>query len=174
MNEAMGDIETLGREPGCVILSIGAAMFDPRGDGHGDTFYRNVDLTSSLLEGFTFDESTLDWWQKQNTQAVGALGAEAVSIQDALFDFVDWYNKNKAKKFWCQGLTFDVPILEAAMKKFDIRIPWQFWAVRDTRSAYDICGFNDKSLKRDGTYHNALDDSTHQILCLQTAYKNGR
>jgi len=170
MKDVMGDIETLGKKPGCVILSIGAAMFDPRDEGHGDTFYRNIDLSSSLMAGFDFDPSTLTWWQKQSKQASEGLGQDAVKIEDALFDFVDWFNANKGGKFWCQGLTFDVPIMEAAMEKFDISPPWKFWNVRDTRSAYDICGFNDRSIKRNGTYHNALDDSIHQIACLQTAY----
>jgi len=169
MNEAMVDIETLGTEPGCVILSIGATMFDPRGQGHGDTFYCNIDVGSSLEAGFTFSESTLKWWGEQSRQAVDQLGSDNVAIHSALIAFDKWYRAQKPTKFWCQGLSFDVPILEAAFKKFDMTPPWKFWTARDTRTAYDVCGFNDKSVKREGTYHNALADSIHQVDCVQKA-----
>ena len=172
-NDPMVDIETLGTEPGCVILSIGAAIFQPRGTGHGATFYRNIDLSSSLMHGLSYSQSTLEWWQKQSKEASSRFGLEAVSVEDAMFDFVDWMNKNSNRKFWCQGATFDAPLIEAVLKKLDIKTPWDFWGVRDTRTVYDVCEFNDKSVKREGTYHNALDDSIHQIKCVQEALRSG-
>lgn len=171
MSDIMIDLETLGRKPGCVVTSIGAARFDLFGSGHLNTFHRNIELTSSLLKGFTAEKSTVEWWQKQDSQAIREMGCEAVSVEDACFDFVDWFNECGGEKIWCQGLTFDVPILEHVLSVLDIKIPWKFYNTRDTRTVYDVCEFNPYSVKRDGTYHNALDDSLHQINCVQTALR---
>lgn len=66
-------------------------------------------------------------------------------------------------------MDFDIPIWGHAMAAIGERPPWEFWAGRDTRTVYDIAGFNPKSIKRAGTYHNALDDAKHQVKCLVAA-----
>lgn len=174
MSNVMIDIETLGRTAGCIVLSIGACVFDPRGEGHGETFYRNIDVTTSMMAGFHFDESTLKWWQDQNKNAVNELNDEKVSIEDALYDFADWFKSVKGYQCWCQGSNFDHPILGAAYDKFDITHPWKFWACRDTRTVYDCCGITDKDIPREGTYHNAIDDCVHQVKAVQKALRGGQ
>lgn len=170
--DVMVDLETLGKAPGCAILSVGAVGFDPfNPDRQGPAFYMNIELTSCLLQGLEFDQSTLEWWQQQSSDAIQQMGADAFKIEDVCFDFVDWFNQNKFKNFWCQGATFDAPILEFILRKLDIQVPWKFHAVRDTRTVYDICGYNPYTAKRSGTYHNALDDAHHQVMCVQNALR---
>jgi len=66
---AMIDIETLGTEPDCVVLSVGAVKFDPYKltDPHAKTLWR-----PSADEQMTADrsvlESTLQWWAGQPQQ----------------------------------------------------------------------------------------------------------
>ena len=174
MKEAMTDTETLGTKAGSVILSIGAVMFDRNGQGHGDSFYCNINVESSLMAGLTYDPRTIEWWNSQPAETRQQLSVDTLPVEDGLREFANWYKARKPQKFWCQGLTFDAPILEAAMAKFDITPPWKFWETRDTRTAYDVYNFHDKSVKREGTYHNALANSIHQVDCLQKALKNVR
>lgn len=55
--DIMVDIETLGRKPGCVILSIGCVAFD------GKEFYVNIDPFKMKDEGvFHVDPDTSKWW----------------------------------------------------------------------------------------------------------------
>lgn len=76
---------------------------------------------------------------------------------------------------WSQGANFDEVLLSCAMRAVKVVPPWKFSDARDTRTAYDIAGFNSYAVKRAGTYHNALDDAKHQARCVQGAYaKIGR
>lgn len=174
----MIDIETLGKKPGCAILSLGAATFDPHMEDLGaahSTFYRTIDLTSSMLAGFFIDPETLQWWKEKELAAQLALSHNTSPVIDVLKDFSIWCEMNKIEQVWCQGATFDAPILQEAYEILKLKTPWLFWNVRDTRTAYDICGFNYKTVQnipRSGTYHQALDDALHQIKCVQMALKN--
>ncbi len=172
-SDVMIDLETLGLKPGYVILSIGCAFFNPQGEGHGSTFYRTVDLGDSVSKGFEISKSTVNWWQRQEHSAIQALGVEPQSVEDVFFDFVDWFNGNNGEKVWSQGANMDIPMVEHVLEKLDIRIPWDFWNVRDTRTVYDLFDFDYKSITREGTYHNALQDSIHQVKCVQGAIKKG-
>ena len=109
----MIDIETLGVDPGCVVLTIGGIKFDPysNAEPHDGLYIRcNVDEQTEL--GRTVDENTLAWWNKQDPK----IKDEALSDNDRI-------NLNevtrKINKFcvgldsiWCQGPTFDFTILE--------------------------------------------------------------
>ncbi len=87
----------------------------------------------------------------------------------------DWWRKSKAVFVWGQGANFDPVLWEASLHLLGMRPPWKFWDVRCTRTAYDMGGFSPFSVKRVGTYHNALDDAKHQVTCVQRAYakRNG-
>lgn len=174
MSHVMLDLETLGTEQGSVILSIGAVVFDPRGTGHTAEFYQNVDVFSSLMAGLKISDSTVNWWKEQNKEAQKHLIGDTVSLFDALNAFRQWFMDNDGEQVWCQGATFDAPLLQAAYKTFGDFQPWKFWNVRDTRTVYDVCGFDYSTLIREGTYHNALDDAAYQVRCVQEALKHAR
>ncbi len=53
-------------------------------------------------------------------------------------------------------------------------MPWSFWLHRDTRTAYDVAGFDPGTVQRTGKHHNALADCHHQIKCLWFALNNFR
>ncbi|PZP38414.1 MAG: hypothetical protein DI598_20830, partial [Pseudopedobacter saltans] len=113
----MGDIETLGKHPGCVILSIGAAVFDPRGESVLNTFYEKISLFDSLMHGFEIDQSTVDWWKTQNENAKNEFSQpqshQPLPVKYVLEEFAQWFLDNEGAQFWCQGATFDAPILQA-------------------------------------------------------------
>lgn len=174
MQEMMLDIETLGRKAGCAILSIGAVMFNSRTDEIGNPFYCNIDLTTSMMAGFSIEKETLEWWRKQEKAAQDALSQQCFGVAFVINNFKQFCETHKVEKIWCQGVAFDIPIIEAAFHIVGIEVPWKYNAPRDTRTAYDICGFDTKSITREGVYHNAVDDCKHQIKCVQAAIKGAK
>ena len=68
-NDVMIDIETLGTDPGSVILSIGAVEFDLKTGKTGEEFYQWIDLESSSNKGFSVSAGTIKWWMMQNKKA---------------------------------------------------------------------------------------------------------
>lgn len=175
-SNCMLDLETFGTKPGSVIRSIGAAMFDLDTGDVGSTFYRNITRQSCEAAGLTVDPSTEAWWAKQSKEAQDALLVDQRPLGGVIDEFHDWFRENDGVQIWCQGANFDSVLWEAAIKArlATAQTPWKFWNVRDTRTVYEIAGFNDKSVERPGTYHNALDDSLHQIRCVTEALRQLR
>lgn len=172
MTHVMFDLETFGTKPGSVLRSIGAAAFDPETGVVGQTFYRNIDRASCEAVGLKVDPNTEAWWAKQSREAQQALLADPKPLASVASDFHAFFKQVGGAKIWCQGANFDSVLWEAAVaavwpsKSF---MPWKFWNVRDTRTVYDIAGFDPDSISRDGTYHDALADSLHQIRCVAAA-----
>jgi len=170
MTHIMFDMETFGTKPGSVLRSVGAVVFDPETGATGDTFYRNIDRKSCETVGLTVDPSTVAWWSRQSQEAQNALLVDAKPLADVIRDFHSWFWNAKGQQVWCQGANFDAVLWEAACAaRGVVQLPWKFWNVRDTRTVYELAGFNDKSLPRLGHHHNALDDALHQAKCVAAA-----
>jgi hypothetical protein len=60
--------------------------------------------------------------------------------------------------------------METAWQQLDMRIPWPFYTVRDTRTLYEVAGVK---LKDGGhvTSHKAVEDAERQAVVVQKAYK---
>ena len=146
-NDIMIDMETLSTSPNCVILTIGAVRFDPRGEG----VVERLELRPTIEE---------------QTEALGDQGR--ISYRDALEQLKKFcWNRNAV---WSNGATFDIVVAENAFRQVDIKIPWNFWAIRDTRTLYDIA----KVKLSDGghsTSHKAVEDCERQVAVVQMAYK---
>lgn len=172
MTEVMLDIETLGRTPGCVILSIGAVTFTRKTGEIHSHFYRNIDSVDAVDRGFHTEADTVEWWGKQSPEAWASLQTDVKTVPEAIKAFREWFLRQKGKEVWCQGMNFDEPILNASFQKVGVPVPWRFYNVRDTRTAYDVLGFDPWSneIKREGVYHNAIDDCKHQVKLLKMAY----
>jgi len=171
MTELMLDIETLGTKPGCVVLSIGAVAFDKDSfEGIGD-MHVVVDQMQQKMMGLTEDSSTVKWWKSQSPEAWQSATDGPVSVKDALAELSQFYAKHNPRATWTQGNNFDPPILEHLYGAVKIAPPWKFWAVRDTRTFYDVHGFDTRRVSRDNVYHNARDDCIHQIACMAAASK---
>ena len=171
MKHAMIDIETLGTKPGCIVLTVGAARFDPLTGETSDHFYEAISFKNSVLQGLFCDPNTHAWWQKQHEEARKAAFAGEKSLSDVAKAFSSWSRDAAVEHWWCQGSDFDFPIWEEAMKAAKASSPWKFWQKRDTRTLYAVADFDAKNFPREGTYHNALDDSLHQIRCVHECYR---
>lgn len=169
--DIMIDLETLGTRAGCVVLSIGAVGFNRADGAILREFYRVIDAESAQRAGLTIDAKTVAWWAGQSPEARGIFATDAEHWRIVADDFRQWAvacNMASAK-VWAHGLTFDLPILEAALLTASIAAPWKHWNARDTRTVYDLTGFDPNTVPREGVYHNALDDARHQVKCLCAA-----
>lgn len=173
MKNTMLDIETFGTSPGSVIRSIGAVAFELTGE-IGETFYVNVDKQSCLSAGLVVDPNTEKWWGEQSPAAQKAFLVDPKPLKVALEQFASWLLAQNAPTIWSQGANFDPPVLEAAYRALGKETPWRFYNVRDTRTIYDVFGFDTRDLMRTRVHHNALDDTLHQVALVAAAVAKGR
>lgn len=163
----MIDLEGLGTGPDTTILTIAAQAFDPF-DQHQFTqqYYTRVTLESQ--ENRSIQQGTIDWWATQPAVARDeAFGEEnRIPLDQALDELgrLIWH----AKRIWAQGPTYDMNILEHAYKSYGKPIPWQFYAVRDSRTVFSLW----PELPKPPTSHHALEDCRRQIGLLQTTLKH--
>lgn len=169
MQDVMFDLETYGVRPDAAVLSIGAVLFDER--DLGSELYTSVSLESCLLAGLTKDQSTIDWWDKQEAHVRAAWQdeqAKAPLLIDALTALSGWLRDwcdPKSVRVWANGASFDLPILESAYRAVGADAPWAFWNHRCHRTMKNLAP--GVEVERLGTWHHALDDAKHQARQLQ-------
>lgn len=162
------DLETLSTSPAAVVLSIGAVAVC---ESTGETvkFYSACRISSQPTR--KMDTSTMDWWDKQGSEARKALDFawtdEAPTLTDALNALTAWIGQlgeTHEVFVWGNGSDFDIGILNHAYKEISDFVPWNFRNVRDMRTLYDITKRFGMVIEvpRVGTHHNALDDAQFQ------------
>ena len=166
MADLMIDLEGLGTGPDTTILTIAAQSFDPLGSGYYDQkYYARITLESQ--ENRSIQQGTIDWWATQPAAARDeAFNEEGrIPLDQALDELgkLIW----QSKRVWAQGPTYDMNILEHAYKSYDKSIPWQFYAVRDSRTVFGLW----PALPKPPTSHHALEDCRRQIDLLQETLK---
>lgn len=163
----MIDLETMSVTPDAVILTLGAVHFNPYGNGYGDKIYFRISIDDQDALGRQIDQSTLDWWAKQDP----AIMEEAFSDQDRipLKEAMDRFHKFAwgCDAFWSHGATFDLVMIENVLRQMGRPLPWNYWALRDTRTLFDL-GF-DPDMPT-GEKHNALQDAIRQAVGVQNVY----
>jgi hypothetical protein len=169
---AMIDIETLGTEPDCVVLSVGAVKFDPFNsqEPHAKTLWRpNVDQ-QTVAERSVLD-STLEWWAKQPQH----IQDEAFNEEGRMFiaEFMQDLNKYLVgvDKIWCQGPQFDMVILEHLFKQFNHHRGWAFWQIMDCRTVFNMMPVDPRKAIQQNL-HSADADAYYQAVCVQQSYKH--
>jgi len=170
MIDVMLDLETWGTRPGCAVRSIGAVMFDPEGEKIGPGFYKNIYDKSCLEAGLHTDPRTVKWWAEQSQEAKDALTATPLTLTEVAIKFDAWWKKHGAKIVWSQGGNFDEPVWTAAMYAIGRSPPWRYYDTRCTRTIYSAASLDTRTVKRDGTHHNALEDAKYQAICIQRSF----
>ena len=156
MNNVMLDIETLGTDPGCPVIAIGAVKFDADSVSK-DTFYLPITLQSNFDYGLKPSAATIEWWMGQETAAKTIFGGERFNLAVALQEFQKWFSVDS---IWGNSARFDCGILLAAYQAVGLEAPWRFWHEKCYRT---VKGFAPHiELVREGTHHNALDDARSQ------------
>jgi exodeoxyribonuclease VIII len=160
--DLMIDLEGLGTGPDTTILTIAAQAFDPFGQiTFEQQYYARVTLESQPDR--SIQQGTIDWWATQPAAARDEAFHEEnrIPLDQALDELgkLIWH----AKRVWAQGPTYDMNILEHAYKSYGKPIPWQFYAVRDSRTVFSLW----PDLPKPPTSHHALEDCRRQIGLLQ-------
>jgi hypothetical protein len=177
LRDLMVDLETWGTGPGCIIRSIGAVAFDRYSGQLGDEFYAVVTEKSCKKLKLFREPGTEAWWNKPEQEHANRQLVEAVDqldIKEALTRFTSFFRNARTQFVWSQGNNFDEPIISYTYRKLEMEPPWKFWDSRDTRTAYDMAEFNPRTIRRMGTYHNALDDAKHQVECVYRAHAKNK
>lgn len=161
------DLEALTRSSIGPLVQIGACKFDPV-DGIGDTFIRTVKLSSLKKYGLDICPETLEWWMQQEPAAIASVFnvPDAVSLRQALWEYVEWVGKHGDYVYWSHS-TYDPPLLFNNFNAVGINSPIPFRAYRDIRTLMYLSG--PVTLEREGVHHNALDDAIHQAKYISIA-----
>jgi 3' exoribonuclease, RNase T-like len=174
----MLDCETLATTPESVVLTIGAIRFNPFDDDTNsvdgdvikmDTFYRRVDIDSFDWPEAHIDDSTVEWWSKQPTEAKEEAFAEddRHDIRVVMQDFYKWANLG-FEDMWANGTTFDIGIMETINRHISRGNVWRHWQISDARTVYKLVE-HDRPNKK---LHHALWDCWSQIVALQSCLRN--
>lgn len=169
----MIDIESLDTSPNCVILTIGAVTFNPKGTGVVDRLELRPTIDEQT-EKFnrSISEGTLAWWSSQSPEAIEeAMGDQNRQSFKECMELLYKFCWNR-RAVWSNGAGFDIVVMESAWRNLDMQIPWPYYTVRDTRTLYDIAGVSLRDKKYNTkTTHKAIEDAEHQALVVQDAYK---
>lgn len=164
----MIDIETLGTRAGCVVLSIGAVQFSDK--GLGKEFYVSINPESCTEWGLKIEPRTVMWWLEQSQDARDFLiKGKHVDLDIALAELKSAF-KWKGEQVWCNGASFDFPILEAAHDAVGARVPWEYWSTTDYRTLKNIVPREvyEAAKVEPVIKHNALADAIAQAeTCTQ-------
>lgn len=168
MNHVMIDLETLGTQPGSVILSIGAVLFEPnpKAEGDliiGDEFYIVINKESSIDSAMTISKDTLAWWMNQSAEARKVL-TDAETGGETMEDALKALSKfiPVGAKIWSNGANFDQPLLDVAYNKVGQPLPWKYWNSRCYRTIVALHP-SEKSIRPPTVCaHNALEDAKWQ------------
>jgi hypothetical protein len=173
--DVMIDLETLATSTDAAILTIGAVKFDPFGmdveEPAMNSFYVRVDLDSCDEIGLVTNDDTIAWWANQSKEA-----QEEAFSPDNRIHITDAFNQLYkfcwgAKRVWSNGAAFDVVICETVFKRINKAVPWNFWQVRDVRTAFDL-GINPH--RPPVLKHHALEDAWNQAVGIQNVYNTLR
>jgi len=158
----MIDLETLGTRAGCVILSIGAAVFTEK--EVTDSYHRIISVRSCLDAGLTIDPDTVKWWSEQSEEAQETLrtarqtGTAPLGV--ALVEFRNWFHVDD--NAWGNGADFDLPILSAAYVAAGFEgPPWKPYNGRCYRTLKNLRPGIHSPVVRVAA-HNALADAVFQ------------
>lgn len=162
----MLDLETLGKRPGCCVLSIGAVEFGPQ--GLGAEFKINLSVPEQQALGLHVDASAEEWWSRQSEQARAAARFDPKDPATALKIFNAWVRdlgQRRGIRVWGNGANFDQPVLGAVYAAFEDSPPWEFWNERCHRTMKNLF----KAIEAPtapAVAHDALEDAKAQAAHL--------
>lgn len=166
----MIDIETLGILPGSAILSIGACTLDMN-----YKFYQTIDPDSCVKVGLTTSIDTMRWWDMQESKVREETFSGTTPLLNSLLSFNGWVELirdgtlNKELNFWCNGASFDFPILDVAYSKINVKPMWNYFELMDYRTLKNL--YPNVLLKKHKDKHNALADAIAQAEHLKEIFK---
>jgi exodeoxyribonuclease VIII len=182
----MIDLETLGQEPGSVIVTLNAVQFDLETGRTGRIFEKNINIKSCEQYGLKIDPGTALWWMDQNDAARSQLvdsQINAVDLNSVLLEFASWLRRLPHQTIrglidvreiyvWGRGPRFDMALLSYAYKAAGFAMtPWDFRKECCVRTMEMLEPEIKKNTIREGVEHNGVDDAKHQIKYVSEIYR---
>ncbi len=170
-DDIMLDLETLDTDVTGAIIAIGAVRFNET-EIDNDGFYRVIKIQSNIDEGRTISGTTLSWWMDQTEKAKAIFkDPAAISLTQALDEFMVWVGPPKHVRMWGNGADFDCSMVKHAYRSGQQDPPWVFWNTRCYRSIKDTA-IGRKVPKVEPTIaHHAMYDALAQAQTLQAIWK---
>jgi len=168
LNWVMTDIETLSTASNAVIVTIASVKFSMASDNI-ETFCVNINPRSSKEVGLHIDIDTLNWWKSQKPDVMQTWMHSQIDLPAALDQFTEFFGTDKNTLHFCNGLSFDFPILDSSYRATGRKAPGNYWNQRDARTIYWAAGLDPRNEPRVGNYHSAIDDCLTQIQNLKKA-----
>lgn len=166
------DIETLGKTPSSVVLSVGLAAFTVQG-GIVSTWYAVLNREHQEAAGRKVDPDTLEWWAKQPIEAKAVLyEADEVSVPlghhlSAIRRFINRFEEPPYELggVWGFGSDFDNATLQDLN---GTREP--LWDYRKNRCGRTLVAITKTPRPPSvGVQHHALDDARFQANWFRAA-----
>jgi len=176
MTDLMIDLETMGRPPRGAIVAIGAVGFNIETGQVGEVLDLAVSLVSSSEMGMKIDPRTVLWWLDQDKEAVKTwLRPDAMDLTAACIAFMDWYGKtlqaDRKTRIWAKGPSFDLVILQSALRRCKMGAPWHHRQERCVRTIIDQATQQGMvELERTELRHSAVEDCLYQIKQVHLAW----
>lgn len=171
----MVDLETTGLDPtDNAVIQIAAVQFDFAAGTIGKVFDQCLELPPNRY----WDEGTRTWWGDQKAGILSSIQERAAPPNFVIGNFVEWCREiapTGGLRFWSKPLSFDFPFLSSYFRQYGYANPFFFRDavdmqsfIRGMRRAPGAPAF-DKEVLFEGSAHNALDDTFHQIRVAITA-----
>lgn len=162
----MIDIETLGKEPGCVVLSIGVVPFNRLSGEVGAPESWGIDIVAQVRRGFRIDADTALWWMRQSEPArmawAGAKAQdEALLPTQAMRRLWETYLAQTGNGYvWANSPSFDLVLLRPLWRETGIQCPWTYRMERDVRTLGAV--FPDVPRREPTLAHDPASDAEAQ------------
>lgn len=170
------DIETLGLEPGCVILSIGLTPFNIGGIDEFFTLLgrtKHWAISRETTDHYRVDQDTLAWHlnNRQRASMLDYYDQIARPLVEVLEQVVE--NIDPAGFVWANSPSFDCSILKHVLNREKVSIPWHFSRELDLRTALYVANINKQKIKPAGFVpHRADHDAAYQAHLIQMCCHN--
>lgn len=171
------DIETYGRKPNSIILSIGAVGIDFRTHVVTQGMHVNMDPEECEFYGLEREPETVRWWNNSSPEARKRTfdPTTRVDLKVALQQLTDYIyarcGKGRTYEVYSCGTDFDISILCNAYLAVGMTVPWPFWAVRDFRTLREWFPMVAAPVKNK-VVHDALEDATYEAHHLLAIWKH--
>lgn len=170
-NHIMLDIEALGTDRDCVIVSVGAVRFNLDSGHIIDKEYWELNMRQQQKDGRTISADTINWWSNQSPETIKALQSKN---RCAINEFIGQFNNFIQGKcwYWAKGTNYDMEIVGNLYEMYGHKNPFKYSKWVDARVFYML----GKKLgilptEKNDSAHNALADAEFQTRVVTSIYK---
>ena len=176
--DLMMDAETYGVTSTAAIIQLAVVPFNLETGEIAPVkpFDRKVELISSIANGGTVCQSTVDWWNTQDKYVHAEVTSGTESLPYVLHKLNTYMHDHcdSSTRIWSHA-TFDPVVLANAYKGCGIGQTASYWQYKDLRTLESLARMLNKAPIDKPTFmgskHNALDDCMFQIQCADLWYR---